>query len=183
MNSKLRIAAYGGILSLFLTPPEIYLEHLLNESPGTEWIFLLIILIYLASVLSTTVLYYGFYLIGNTYRVPSIMVSSIVIIILKIIWYTFQVFAIQEPIAFYNLFGGTILVIFGISRIAFGYGIFQIGSELGKPAKSMAILEVLIGLFLVTVIAYLGGLVLSIIVAFMQIVILLKLSKTFENIH
>ena len=52
--------------------PEIFLEHILNENPGTQWIFVFIIFIYILSVLSTVMLYYVFYLIGHTFNNPAI---------------------------------------------------------------------------------------------------------------
>lgn len=181
MNNKLKIAAYAGIISILLIPPEIFLEHMLNENPGTQWIFILIIFIYIISVLSTIILYYGFYLIGHSINVPAIKISSSIIILLNLIWYIFQIFAIQEPIAFYNIFGGTVLVVFGISRIVFGYGVYKARTALGKPATSIAILEIVIGLFLISVVLYLVGFVLSLVVAVMQIMLLFRLSKSFDE--
>ncbi len=180
MNIQLRLAALGGLISLFFIPPEIYLEHQLNIDPQAQWLLYIIIFIYVASVLSTVALYNGFYLIGKKFNIPAIVISCILIILLKIIWYVFQIFAIQEPISFYNIFGGTVLVVFGVSRIVFGYGIYKVRSELGKPSTSIAVLEILVGLFLISVIAYLGGLVLSLIVAILQIILLLRLSKSIK---
>ena len=177
MSRILRIAAYGGIFSLILIPPEIYLEHILNENPGIKWLFPLIVIIYLISVLSTVALYYGFYRIGKTLSSSAIIASSLIIISLKIIWYVFQYFAIQEPISFFGLFGGIILVIFGISRIIFGYGIYKVRLKLGKPAISIAYFEFAIGLLLVPVFTYPGALFLSIIVSILQIILLFRLSK------
>ena len=181
MSRKLKIAAYAGLLSILLVPPEIFLEHMLNENPGTQWIFVFIIFIYILSVLSTVMLYYVFYLIGHTFNNPAIKISSLVIIMLNFIWYIFQIFAIQDPVAFYNIFGGAVLVVFGISRITFGYGILKIRAALGRLATPIAILEIVIGLFLISVMLYLVGFVISLIVAVLQIILLLRLSKSFDE--
>ena len=181
MSKKLKLAAYAGLLSILLVPPEIFLEHIFNENPGTQWIFVFIIFIYILSVLSTVMLYYVFYLIGHTFNNPAIKISSLVIIMLNFIWYIFQIFAIQEPVAFYNIFGGAVLVVFGISRITFGYGILKIRAALGRLATPIAILEIVIGLFLISVMLYLVGFVISLIVAVLQIILLLRLSKSFDE--
>jgi len=175
------MAAYAGILSLLFVPPEIFLENMLNDSPDTHWIFFLIIFVYIISVLTTVLLYYGFYLIGDKLHVPAIKISSSIIILLNFIWYIFQVFAIQEPISFYNIFGGTVLIVFGISRILFGYGIYKVRTTLGQLAKPIAILEIVIGIFLVSVLAYFVGFFLSIIAAILQIILLFRLSKSFDE--
>ena len=181
MSKKLKIAAWAGLLSILLVPPEIYLEHLLDEQPGTQWIFLLILCIYIISVLFTVLLYYGFYLIGKKFNAPFITISSLIIILLNFIWYIFQVFNLQEPIAFYNTFGGVVLIVFGLSRFAFGYGVYKIRNELGKPATSIAILEFVIGLFLVTLVVYFVGLLVSIVVAILQFILLMRLSKSLDD--
>ena len=38
MNARLKTAAFAGILSLLLIPPEIFLEETLRTNPGTQWI-------------------------------------------------------------------------------------------------------------------------------------------------
>ena len=181
MGKKLKIAAWAGLLSLVLVPPEIYLEHLLNEQPGMQWIFLLILCVYIISVLFTILLYYGFILVGKKYNAPFIIVSSLVMILLKFVWYIFQVFNLLEPIAFYNIFGGVVLVVFGLSRLGFGYGVYKIRDTLGKPATSIAVLEFVIGLFLVTIVVYFAGLLVSIVVAILQFILLMRLSKTLND--
>jgi len=181
MSKKLKIAAWAGLLSLLLIPPEIYLEHVLDEQPGTQWIFILILCIYVISVLFTALLYYGFYLIGKRFNTPFLFISSIIIILLMIAWYIFQVFNLQEPIAFYSTFGGVILIIFGLSRIGFGYGLYEIRETLGTPATSIAILEFVIGLFLITLVVYFVGLLVSIVVTILQFILLIRLSKSLDD--
>ena len=171
----------AGLLSILLVPPEIYLEHALDQQPGTQWIFLLILCIYIISLLFTVQLYYGFYLIGKKFNAPFIVISSLVIILLNFVWYIFQVFNLQEPIIFYNTFGGVVLVVFGLSRIGFGYGVYKIRETLGKPATSIAILEFVIGLFLVTIVVYFVGLLVSIVVAILQFILLIRLSESLND--
>ena len=173
---KLKIAAYAGILSLLFVPPEIFLEHTLNENPGTQWIFISVLVIYILSVSFTVLLYYGFCLIGRDLHVPAIVISSLIIILLNFVWYGFQVYAIQAPVSFYGLVGGAVLVVFGASRMLFGYGVFRARTGLGGLATPLAILEIVIGLFLISVKFYLVGFVLSLIAAVLQIVLLLRLS-------
>lgn len=181
MSMKLKIAAYAGILSLLLVPPEIFLEHTLNENPGTQWIFISVVFIYILSVSFTVLLYYGFCLIGRELHVPAMVISSLTIILLNFVWYGFQVYAIQEPVSFYGLVGGAVLVVFGASRILFGYGVFRARTELGGLATPLAILEIVIGLFLISVKFYLVGFVLSLIAAVLQIVLLLRLSRSVDE--
>jgi hypothetical protein len=180
MQNKLKIAAYAGLISLLVVPPEIFLEHMLNEHPDTQWLFILLIITYMISVSSTVLLYYGFYVIGSALDVSAITASSFIIILLNFFWYIFQAFTIQEPVAAYSIVGGTVLVVFGISRIVFGYGIFKVRDSLGRLATSIAVLEIVIGLFLISVILYLVGFVLSLAAAVLQIMLLLRLSGSFN---
>jgi hypothetical protein len=177
MSIRLKIAAYAGLLSLILIPPEIFLEQTLKQYPDELWLYYSVILIYVLTVLTTVLVYYGFYLIGNHFSARAIKISSLIIILLNFVWYTFQVVILEQPVTYYNIFGGTVLVVFGFSRILFGYGLYMIQDKVGQLAKPMAILEVVIGLFLISVIYYLGGFVLSLVVAVMQIILLLRLSK------
>lgn len=181
MSKKLKIAAYAGILSLVLVPPEIFLEHMLNENPGTQWVFISIVFVYVFSVSCTVFLYYAFFLLGRELDVSAIVISSVIIILLNFIWYSFQVYAIRDPVAFYNLFGGAVLVVFGASRIVFGYGVYRARTALGGLATSLAVLEIVIGLFLITVRLYLVGFVLSLPAAVLQIMLLLGLSRSFDE--
>jgi hypothetical protein len=177
VSRKLKIAAYAGILSLLLVPPEIFLEHSLNENPRTQWILVSVIFIYILSVAFTVLLYYGFYLIGRELHDSAIVISCLIIILLNFVWYIFQAYAIQEPVSFYGLIGGAVLIVFGASRILFGYGVFRARTALGGLATPIAILEIVIGLFLITVKFYLVGFVLSLAAAVLQIMLLLRLSR------
>jgi hypothetical protein len=178
MTGRLKTAAYAGILSLVVIAPEIFLEEILRQQPEAQWLALLVIAIYVVSVGTTVLFYYGFCLVGRSYGSPAITYSSSVIILLNLVWYVFQVFALWQTFSFYNLFGGTILVIFGLSRFAFGYGVFRVRAELGRWATAIAVLEIVIALLLMSVLLYLVGFVLSLVVTVLQILLLLRLSRS-----
>jgi hypothetical protein len=178
MKSWLKVAAYAGILSLVVIAPEIFLEEMFRQHPETHWLALLVVAIYVVSVGTTVLFYYGFCLLGHRFGAPAITMSSWVIILLNLIWYVFQVVALWQTFSFYNVFGGTVLVVFGASRLAFGYGVFRVRAALGRFATSIALLEVVIGLFLISVSLYLVGFVLSLVVAVLQIMLLLGLSRS-----
>ncbi len=181
MKRKLKFAAYAGIISLIMILPEMYLEEMLKGQPDALWIFNLEIFVYIIANISTVFIYYGFYLIGKDHNVATIVISSIIIVLLNFFWYTYQAFTIREVAASYNIVGGTVLVVFGLSRIVFGYGVFKIRNELGKLATTISVLEVVIGLFLMSIYAYLVGFVLSLAAAVIQIMFLFRLSKTYEE--
>ena len=177
MDKILRTAAYAGIISLILIPPEIILEHLHAEQPGNLWIFFPIVLIYMLAIGTSIFFYYGFYMIGQKLNIRAIMISSLIIILLNFFWYMFQFFTIRFSPETYNIIGGTVLVIFGISRIIFGIGIYKVRYSLGRLSTSISILEIVIGLFLISVLWYLVGFVLSLAAAVLQIMLLFRLSK------
>ena len=181
MSRGLRAAAYAGILSLVVIAPEIFLEEMFRQQPERQWLALLVIAIYVVSVATTVLFYLGFCLLGRRFAAPAITYSSSLIILLNLVWYTFQVATLWRTSPYYSVFGGTVLVIFGLSKILFGYGIFMARDRLGRWATSIAVLEVVGGLFLLTVLWYLVGFVLSLVVTVLQIMLLLRLSRTIDE--
>jgi hypothetical protein len=177
VNARLKTAAYAGILSLLLIPPEIFLEETLRANPRTQWIRVSIVLIYILNVALSVVFYRGFILIGRLLDRPAIVVSSLMIILLSFAWYGFQVYALQGPVSFYGVYGGVVLVVFGASRLLFGYGVFRARAALGGLAMPITILELVIGLSLMSVKFYLIGFVLSLVAVVLQIMLLLRLAN------
>jgi hypothetical protein len=177
VSARLKAAAYAGILSLLLIPPEIFLEESLRANPGTLWIFASISLIYILNVALAVVFYRGFILIGRRLDHSSIVVGSMIIILLNFAWYGFQVYALRGPVSFYGVYGGVVLVVFGASRLLFGHGIYRARDTLGGLAMPIAILELVIGLFLMSVRFYLVGFVLSLVAVVLQIMLLLRLAS------
>lgn len=178
MSARLKAAAYAGILSLLLIPPEIFLEETLRSNPGTQWIFVSIVLIYILNVALAVVFYRGFILIGRWLDHTAIVASSMIIILLNVAWYGFQVYALRGPVSFYGVYGGVVLVVFGASRLLFGYGVFVARDALGGLAIPIAILELVIGLFLMSVKFYLVGFVLSLVAVVLQIMLLMRLAQS-----
>ena len=177
MNARLKTAAFAGILSLLLIPPEIFLEETLRANPRTQWILVSIVLIYILNVALSVVFYRGFILIGRLLDRPAIVVSSLMIILLSFAWYGFQVYALRGPVSFYGEYGGVVLVVFGASRLLFGYGVYRARAALGGLAMPITILELVIGLFLMSVMFYLIGFVLSLVAVVLQIMLLLRLAN------
>lgn len=177
MNARLKTAAFAGILSLLLIPPEIFLEETLRANPRTQWILVSIVLIYILNVALSVVFYRGFILIGRLLDRPAIVVSSLMIILLSFAWYGFQVYALRGPVSFYGVYGGVVLVVFGASRLLFGYGVYRARAALGGLAMPITILELVIGLFLMSVKFYLIGFVLSLVAVVLQIMLLLRLAN------
>ena len=177
MNARLKTAAFAGILSLLLIPPEIFLEETLRANPRTQWILVSIVLIYILNVALSVVFYRGFILIGRLLDRPAIVVSSLMIILLSFAWYGFQVYALRGPVSFYGVYGGVVLVVFGASRLLFGYGVYRARAALGGLAMPITILELVIGLFLMSVMFYLLGFVLSLVAVVLQIMLLLRLAN------
>ena len=177
MNARLKTAAFAGILSLLLIPPEIFLEETLRANPRTQWILVSIVLIYILNVALSVVLYSGLIMIGRFLDRPAIVVSSLMIIMLSFAWYGFQVYALRGPVSFYGVYGGVVLVVFGASRLLFGYGVYRARAALGGLAMPITILELVIGLFLMSVKFYLIGFVLSLVAVVLQIMLLLRLAN------
>jgi len=67
--------------------------------------------------------------------------------------------------------------VFGASRLLFGYGVYRARAALGGLAMPITILELVIGLFLMSVKFYLIGFVLSLVAVVLQIMLLLRLAN------
>ena len=116
---------------------------------------------YIISTVSTIFFYYGFIVIGNKLENNLLVVGSVIIILTTIFyylyaWYTQDLVNIEEEI-----FGVSVLLLYGFSGIIFGFGLYRMRDVLGKLASIAGILEIVIGFFLVTVVLFFLGLILS----------------------
>jgi hypothetical protein len=106
-----------------------------------------------------------------------LVVGSAIIILTTIFyylysWYTLDLVDIEEEV-----FGVSVLLLYGFSGIVFGFGLYKIRAVLGKLASVAAILEIVAGFFLITVILFFLGLILSIPATIVEILLLLKAAE------
>ena len=87
-------------------------------------------------------------------------------------WYTVDLVDIEEEI-----FGVSVLLLYGFSGIVFGFGLYKMRDVLGKLASATGILEIIVGFFLVTVILFFLGLILSIPTIIIEVLLLLNVAQ------
>ena len=177
MQKKLNLAAFAGIIYLVSFLPELIFEtmHEFGEGGGSTKAFLLIS--YIVSAASAILFYYGFVVIGNKLENNLLLVASYIIILTTIFyylyaWYTIDLIDIEEEV-----FGVSILLLYGFSGILFGLGLYRTREILGNLASTAGILEMIVGFFLVTIILFFLGLILSIPAIIIEILLLLKVSQ------
>jgi hypothetical protein len=184
MQKKIKFAAFAGIIYLISFLPELIFETLQEYGQSNDFTSTLLMISYVVSTLSTVFFFYGFIVIGNKFENNLLVVGSIIIILTTIFyylycWYTLDLVNIEEEV-----FGVSVLLLYGFSGIVFGFGLYKMRDILGKLASSAAILEIVVGFFLITVFLFFIGMILSIPATILEILLLLKaaeLDKFKEN--
>jgi len=177
MEKKIRFAAYAGIVYLISFLPELIFETLHELGHSNGFTSTLLMISYIVSALSTVFFFYGFIIIGNKHENNLLVVGSIIIILTTIFyylysWYTIDLVKIEEEV-----FGISVLLLYGFSGIVFGIGLFRLRDIFGKLAAAAAILEIIIGVLLVTVVLFFLGLIISIPAIILEIFLLLKAAE------
>jgi hypothetical protein len=180
MQKKIKIAAFAGIVYLVSFLPELTFETMreFGDSDGITSFFLIIS--YIISTVSTIFFFYGFIVIGNKLENNLLVVGSFIIILTTIFyylysWYTIDLINFEEE---GKIFGVSVLLLYGFSGIVFGIGLYKTREFLGKLASAAAILEIIVGFFLVTVVLFFLGLILSIPTIILEILLLLKVAQS-----
>lgn len=137
----------------------------------------LLIVTYLISMVSTILFYYGFIVIGNELNNNLLLVSSLIIIVTTIFYYIHELYTINLSETDEDLFGLSILMLFGFSGIFFGVGLYKLRDTLGKFASIAGSLEIIIGISFVVIILFFIGIILSIPAVIFEILLLLKVSE------
>ena len=178
MSLKLKISAFAGIFYLISTLPEIVFETMYEFNQYSESLAAILAITYIISILSTIAFFYGFIQVGIELHNNMLVFSSVIIIVTTIFyylyaWYTRDLHAVKP-----DIFGGTVLFLFGFAGIFFGSGLYQMREILGKYSRIAGILEIIIGICFVTIILFLLGLILGIPAVIFEILLLLNLSDS-----
>lgn len=178
MQKKIKLAAFAGIIYLVSFLPEIIFETMLEFGEGGGGTTAFLLIAYIVSAVSGVLFYYGFIVIANKLENNLLFVASFIIILTTIFyylysWYTIDLIDIEEEI-----FGVSVLLLYGFSGILFGLGLYRTRDILGNLASTAGILEMIVGFFLVTVILFFLGLILSIPAIIIEVLLLLKIAQS-----
>jgi hypothetical protein len=177
MQKKLKFAAFAGIIYLVSFLPEIIIETLKEFGHDNGFLSTFLMITYVVSALSTLFFFYGFIVIGNKFDNNLLVVGSVIIILTTIFyylyaWYTIDLVNIEEEV-----FGVSVLLLYGFSGLVFGFGLYKMRDIMGKIAAVAAILEIIGGFFLITIILFFIGLIISIPAIILEILLLLKAAQ------
>jgi hypothetical protein len=178
MSTKLKIAAFAGIIYLVSTLPELASETLYELSENGSDLSTFLAFTYIISIISTIVFFYGFIQLGIEHHNNILVFSSVIIIAITFFYYFYSWYTRDIPDLEPKVFGGAVLFLFGFAGIFFGYGLYSMKEEFGKYAKIAGILEIIIGVCFITLILFLVGLVLGIPAVIFEILLLFKLSES-----
>ena len=177
MQKKLRYAAFAGIIYLVSFLPELILETQSEYGQSNDFTSTLLIITYVVSALSTVLFYYGFIVIGKKFENNLLIVGSTIIILTTIFYYLYSWYTLDLVNSEEEVFGVSVLLLYGFSGIVFGLGLYKMREVLGKLALSAAILEFVVGFFLITVVLFFVGMIISIPTTILEILLLLKTAK------
>jgi len=132
---------------------------------------------YIVSTLSTIFFYAGFIVLGNKYKNNLLLVGALIIILTTIFYYIYEWYTVDISEVEKNIVGASALLLYGFSGIVFGVGLYRIKDVFGYLASAAAILEITIGIFFVTIVLFLLGLILTIPAIIFEILLLFKASE------
>ena len=178
MSMKLKIAAFAGIFYLVSTLPELVFETMYEFSDYDTGLSSVLALIYLISVISTILFFYGFIQLGIEHHNNFLVFSSVIIIVVTFFYYLYSWYTRDIPDIEPDIFGGAVLFLFGFAGLFFGYGLYSMQVVFGKYAKIAGILEMIIGICFITIILFLLGLIIGIPAIIFEILLLFNLSES-----
>jgi len=178
MSKKLKISAFAGIFYLVSTLPELVFEAMYEFNQYNESMATLLAITYILSIVSTIIFFYGFIQLGIEYHNNMLVFSSVIIILTSVFYYLYAWYTRDLPEMEPDIFGGTVLFLFGFAGIFFGSGLYNMREILGKYSTIAGILEIIIGICFVTIILFLLGLILGIPAVIFEILLLFNLSES-----
>jgi len=180
MRMKLKIAAFAGIFYLVSALPELASEALYEFSENTSELSTFLAFTYIISIISTIVFFYGFIQLGIEHHNNILVFSSVIIIVITFFYYLYSWYTRDLPEMEPDVFGGTVLFLFGFAGLFFGYGLYSLREEFGKYAKIAGVLEIIVGVCFITIILFLLGLIIGIPAIIFEILLLFNLSESPE---
>jgi hypothetical protein len=178
MQKKIRFAAFAGIIYLVSFLPELIFETQRELGHSNSFTSTLLMISYLISALSTIFFFYGFIIIGNKFENNLLVVGSIIIILTTIFYYLYSWYTMGQVKIEEEVFGVSVLLLYGFSGLVFGFGLIKMKELLGKLALVTGILEIIVGFFLITVVLFFLGLIISIPTIILEILLLLKVAES-----
>ena len=177
MNANLKFCAFAGIVYLVSFLPELTIETLREFGQINGISSTLLRITYIVSTLSTIFFYAGFIVLGNKYKNNLLLVGALIIILTTIFYYIYEWYTVDISEVEKNIVGASALLLYGFSGIVFGVGLYRIKDVFGYLASAAAILEITIGIFFVTIVLFLLGLILTIPAIIFEILLLFKASE------
>ena len=179
MEQKLKLAGIAGIVYLISSLPELILEIVHEYSSYDQATTGLLFVAYAISMVSTIIFFYGFILIGSELQNTMLVVAALIIIFTTIFyyvyeWYTIDLMVDEEEV---DLFSVSVLLLFGFSGIFFGAGLHATREVLGQYASIAGMLEIITGIFFITIILFFIGLIVNIPAIIFEILLLFKAAK------
>jgi hypothetical protein len=177
MKKQLRYISYTGIIYLIAYIPE-YIYYLVYKNQTINENFTIILFItYIVSIISITIFFYGFIILGRKFNNNYLIIGPLIVIIASIFYYLLEICVLFFPEIKSNIIDSSFLVIFGLSGFVFGIGLINIRNIFKYLAFIAGIIELAIGLFFITIIFYIPGYILLIPAGILEILLLLKASE------
>ena len=179
MNKLLHYSAIAGIISIVLGIPLGIIDALITLGLIKSNIQVLHIITYSLLIIFYTLFIMGFVHIGQKLKNSKLIYSSYLLIAGSLLLSIVQIILSLSPKLQSFIYQSITLFIIGIISIIFGYSLLSLRTTFGSIAKATAILNILAGISLVTILLSFIGTALLIPIYIMEILILFRASKIF----
>jgi len=180
MNKTIRHAGIAGILSLILAVPVGIFEVLLSLGKLEGGFISLYIFVLFLSLVVYIVFMHGFRLVGEKLSNNLLKITSNILIISAIVYYGYLILTLISPNLDNIVIQILAAVILGAANIPFGVALLKLKPQFGSLATKAGVMEIIIGVSLLSVILSIVVILLLIPVYVLTSMILFRAAKKFE---
>ncbi|KHO46264.1 MAG: helix-turn-helix protein [archaeon GW2011_AR3] len=173
----LKKRAYAGILSYVLVIPLIYIEFLrASEKLGDNFLPFYYVLNVVLIILSIY-FWWGFNIIGAKMNNKLLSISTIIMIILLVIFGTIELVTMKSSELVKGIVSIGAIVLMGIMSIPLGIGLLRLKKDFGAIATSAGVLNIITGIALASVILIIVAILLYIPMGVLELILMFKASN------
>ncbi len=172
LTKQFSLAATMGIIYFIVGFFEGAADYFLYEDQELIYPRILYVLIKIISMVSFTFFMRGFIITGNIYKHLLLKISSIIIIVLNVLYVGYHIAMVYYQIAEQEFIMGAMGLTFGTIGLIYGFSLVQLRRKIGRTAKYAGIFEIIAGACFITLIFSFVGFIVLIPAEMLEIIIL-----------
>ncbi|KAA3658257.1 MAG: hypothetical protein DWQ10_11530 [Calditrichaeota bacterium] len=180
MKNPIQLGIIAGVVYLISLLPEITIEVAASEF-GMSWpTQTLYILIHLVCLVSAILFYRAFLLLADQYYNNTLWLGTVMTLVTVVIYHTLKIFYADASEDLHKIMGFGYILVIGGSTLVFGYGLMKLKGNLAAFARKVGIVEIITGIFCLTVILAFFALILTVPVILLEIMLLLRFKSEYN---